>query len=174
LRVQLPDILVVHEPAWPEAPWTQEVLELGSSLVVATTLERSMRFHALAETYPIWFVPPKPTLDCLQLALLSAFAGQRRQEHWKTQLTRLQRRLDDRILIERAKGILVQRFRISEEEAYKRLRVLSRRQRKQIRDIAQSLLETQPLFFPEPANNGLPEPAKPENRPAPDKPLPQV
>ena len=52
-------------------------------------------------------------------------------------------------MIERAKGILVQRLGISEEEAYKRLRVSSRRQRRQIRDIAQSLIDTQALLLPE-------------------------
>jgi hypothetical protein len=69
-------------------------------------------------------------------------------------VARLQRRLSDRIVIERAKGILVQRLKISEEEAYKRLRVLSRRQRRQIRDIAQSLLDTQFLFLPGSDGNG--------------------
>jgi AmiR/NasT family two-component response regulator len=83
------------------------------------------------------------------LAVLTSFVGQRRHLQWKNQVARLQRRLSDRIVIERAKGILVQRLKISEEEAYKRLRVLSRRQRRQIRDIAQSLLDTQFLFLPE-------------------------
>jgi hypothetical protein len=52
-------------------------------------------------------------------------------------------------VIERAKGILVQQLGVSEEEAYKRLRVSSRRQRRQIRDIAQSLIDTQALLLPE-------------------------
>src|SRR5262249_5371243 len=69
------------------------------------------------------------------------------------QVARLEQRLSDRIVIERAKGILIQRLKISEEEAYKRLHSLSRRQRRQIRDIAQSLLDTQLLLSPE--INGL-------------------
>jgi hypothetical protein len=174
LRAQSPDILVVAEAAWPEAPWTEEVLNLGASLVVATTPEQCTRFRVQAELHPIWLLPPKPDLDCLQLALLSALAGQRRHEYWKTQVARLQQRLNDRIVIERAKGILVQSQRISEEEAYKRLRVQSRRQRKQIRDIAQALLETQPLLWPAEMGNGPPEPSKPEPRPETDKPLPHV
>src|SRR5262249_61357673 len=67
----------------------------------------------------------------------------------KSQEARLQQRLEDRIVIERAKGILVQRLGVSEEDAYKRLRVLSRRQRRQIRDIAQSFLDTQSLLMPD-------------------------
>jgi two-component system, response regulator PdtaR len=65
---------------------------------------------------------------------------------WKKETAHLQQRLADRILIERAKGILVQRLRISEEEAYNRLRVLSRRERRHIRDIARSLLDAEHLF----------------------------
>jgi len=72
------------------------------------------------------------------------------------------------VVIERAKGVLLQRLGISEEEAYKRLRVLSRRQRRQIRDIAQSLLDAQALLTPEaPANgfasNGHPRPEEAEH-----------
>ena len=44
----------------------------------------------------------------------------------------LEQRLSDRIIVERAKGILVQRLKITEGDAYKRLRLLSRRQRRQI------------------------------------------
>ena len=58
-------------------------------------------------------------------------------------------------MIERAKGVLVQRLGVSEEEAYKRLRVLSRRQRRQIRDVAQSLLDAQALLAPEANGNGF-------------------
>ena len=78
-----------------------------------------------------------------------------RQRAGQALLEQLQQRLNDRILIERAKGVLVQRLGISEEEAYKRLRVLSRRQRRQIRDIAQSLLDAQALLTPESPGNGF-------------------
>ena len=64
-------------------------------------------------------------------AVEAALSGLRRQRHWKAQVEQLQQRLQDRIVIERAKGVLVQRLGITEEEAYKRLRVLSRRQRQQ-------------------------------------------
>jgi AmiR/NasT family two-component response regulator len=143
------DLLVIHEPAWPEGSLTQELVDLGLGLLVVTSPERVERFRSLAEQHPIGFLAPSPSPEALWLAIATAFAGQRRQLEWKVQVARLQRRLNDRIVIERAKGILVQRLKISEEEAYKRLRVLSRRQRRQIRDIAQSLLDTQFLFLPD-------------------------
>jgi AmiR/NasT family two-component response regulator len=162
MRLQQPDVLVIHEPAWPDDAAALDLLGFEPTLVVATTPERSARFHSLAERHSVWFIPPLPSLDCLRLALLGAFAAQHRQAQWRAQLARLQQRLSDRIIIERAKGIMVQRLGISEEEAYKRLRLLSRRQRRQIRDIAQSLLDTQFLLLPE--SNGLAEPTNGEPR----------
>ena len=63
----------------------------------------------------------------------------------------------------------MQRLHITEEDAYKRLRLLSRRQRRQIRDIAQSLLDTEFLFSPE--TNGIFWQAE-ETRKPPEKTLP--
>jgi response regulator NasT len=162
MRAQQPDLLVVHEPAWPEDSSFLELLGFEPCLVVATTPDRSTRFHALAERHPVWFIPLAPGVEGLRLALQGAAAAQHRQAQWRMQLARMQQRLNDRIIIERAKGVMVQRLGISEEEAYKRLRLLSRRQRKQIRDIAQSLLDTQLLLLPE--LNGSSEPANGEAR----------
>jgi two-component system, response regulator PdtaR len=152
MRKLVPDLLdlvVINERVWPQGACTQELLDFGLGLLMVTSAEGAERFRALAEEYPIAFVAPAVNVETMWLALLGAFTGQRRQLQWKSEVARLQRRLSDRIVIERAKGILVQRLKISEEEAYKRLRVLSRRQRRQIRDIAQSLVDTQFLFLPE-------------------------
>jgi hypothetical protein len=56
----------------------------------------------------------------------------------------------------------MQRLGVCEEQAYKQLRMQSRRQRKQIREIAQSILDTQFLLE---ANGFLPY-----GSPAPDDP----
>ena len=155
LRAQAPDLLVVDGAAWPEAPWAEEVLALGAGVVVRTAPEDGPRFRRLAELHPLVFVPAAAGPDALWLALHAAWAARQRQQHWRTEVERLQQRLSDRIVIERAKGVLVQRLRISEEEAYNRLRVLSRRQRRPMRDIAQSFLDTQDLLSP--GDNAVPE-----------------
>jgi len=149
LRARRPEVLLVRDAAWLDGPWTVDVFELGPALMVAGTPERCERFRALAEEHPVSFLPSRPSLEGLWLALMGAFASQKRHALQKSQLARLQQRLEDRIIIERAKGILVQRLGVSEEDAYKRLRVLSRRQRRQIRDIAQSFLDTQSLLMPD-------------------------
>jgi two-component system, response regulator PdtaR len=148
LRAQAPDLLVVDGTAWPEAPWVEDVLALGAGLVVVTALEDGPRFRRLAEQHPVVLAPAAAGPDALALALHAAWAARQRQRHWQAEVERLQQRLADRIVIERAKGVLMQRLRISEEEAYNRLRVLSRRQRRPMRDIAQSFLDTQDLLSP--------------------------
>jgi signal transduction protein with GAF and PtsI domain len=53
--------------------------------------------------------------------------------------------LEERKTVERAKGILQQRFGISEEDAYQRLREESRRQRRSLRDVAEAVLMVEGL-----------------------------
>jgi two-component system, response regulator PdtaR len=149
LRAHQVEALVIADGALPTDSALAELVETDISILVVTTAEHCERYQALAQNHPLWFIPPRPTPEALRLALSGLASCSQRQSRWKTQLVGLQQRLNDRIVIERAKGILVQRLGVSEEEAYKRLRVSSRRQRRQIRDIAQSLIDTQALLLPE-------------------------
>jgi hypothetical protein len=142
------DAVVIAEGAWPDES-AAEILETEVSILLVTSVDRSERYQELAGSNSIWFLPPDPTLETLRLALRGLAACRRRQAQWRERTDALQQRLNDRIVIERAKGVLMQRLGISEEDAYKRLRLLSRRQRRQIRDIAQSLLDTQDLLSPQ-------------------------
>ncbi|MCC6368103.1 MAG: GAF and ANTAR domain-containing protein [Bryobacterales bacterium] len=55
----------------------------------------------------------------------------------------MKRQLAARKLVERAKGILMRRFSLSEEEAYLRLRNDSRRSRRAMRDLAEHIIQTE-------------------------------
>ena len=149
LRAHQVEALIVSGDALPLESALAALPETEIGVLVATAVEHCERYWELAQIHPLWFIPARPTPEDLRLALRGLAACTERQLRWKTRLSSLQQRLDDRIVIERAKGILVQRLGISEEEAYKRLRVSSRRQRRQIRDIAQSLIDTQALLLPE-------------------------
>jgi signal transduction protein with GAF and PtsI domain len=52
----------------------------------------------------------------------------------------MKRRLEDRAIIERAKGILQQNFNLTEQQAYLRLRNESRRLRRPMRELAEAIL----------------------------------
>jgi AmiR/NasT family two-component response regulator len=158
LRTCLPDpldVLVINEPNWLEEPGAQEVFGLELAMIVISTAKAAEHLRPLATQYPVTFVSPTLDEDGMCLALKTALTGQQRETHWKDKVARLQQRLSDRILIERAKGVLVQLLKISEEDAYKRLRLQSRRQRRQIRDIAQWVLDTHSLYAP--GSNGFGE-----------------
>jgi response regulator NasT len=149
LREQQVDTVIIADGAAPPESVLAELLESDLTVLAATTVEQCDLYRALAGVHALWFIPPQPTPETLSLALRGLAACTQRRSRWKAQVDSLQQRLNDRIVIERAKGILVQRLGISEEEAYKRLRVSSRRQRRQIRDIAQSLIDTEALLLPD-------------------------
>jgi len=151
-----PDVLLIAEPSCLAAPWLADVLAQGIGLVVATSLERAEPYLGLAKQYAVQLMPLPATVEEIGLALLSIAASLQRQRDWQARVNQLQQRLNDRVLIERAKGVLVEQSKISEKEAYQRLRLQSRRQRRPIRDVAQCLLDAQSLFSPE--RNGIAEP----------------
>lgn len=157
VQAQRPDMVLMAEPLCPSCPsgpsWLGDLLAQGVGLITATTLERAGPYRLLAEQYAVQLMPLPASIEGLGFALLSLAAHLQRQRVLQARIDQLQQRLNDRILIERAKGILVQRLAISEREAYQRLRLQSRRQRRPIRDVAQGLLDAQALFSPEP--NGL-------------------
>ncbi len=57
----------------------------------------------------------------------------------------MKRTLEARKLIERAKGILQQKYSLTEEEAYLRLRNESRRLRRPMRDLAEAVILAEDL-----------------------------
>jgi two-component system, response regulator PdtaR len=158
VQARQPDVLLAAELPSLAGSWLPDVLARGVGLVVATRLDRAAALLPLAEQYAVQMIPLPPSVEELGLAVLSVVAALRRQRDWQTRIDQLQQRLNDRILIERAKGILVERLGIAEKEAYQRLRLQSRRQRRPIRDIAQCLLDAQSLLSPD--MNGLVEPSQ--------------
>lgn len=57
----------------------------------------------------------------------------------------MKRQLETRKVVERAKGILQQRYKLSEEEAYLRLRNESRRLRRPMKDLAEAIILAEDL-----------------------------
>ena len=92
----------------------------------------------------------------LEIALLSfvgeqmgsAIALSRLEEEnarLQEQHSELKQQLEDRKIIERAKGVLQQRYNLNEQEAYQRLRNESRRTRKPLRELAEAILMVENL-----------------------------
>ena len=56
------------------------------------------------------------------------------------EIDRLKETLETRKLIERAKGILMDRHKLSEEEAFRRIHFQARNQNRKMKEIAQSII----------------------------------
>jgi hypothetical protein len=149
LRTGLLHGLILHVAAGPQLHVYSELLGLELPILLAGELALLEAWMPCAEEHPIAFLAPSAGPAELVLALRSLLAAHRRETRYRAELQRFRQRLSDRIIIEKAKGILTQRLGLSEDQAYKQLRVQSRRQRKQIREIAQSILDTQFLLAAE-------------------------
>jgi response regulator NasT len=82
----------------------------------------------------------------IECALASARYQAKKSRGLTQRVEELERKLEDRILIERAKGVIASRARIGEEEALRRLRREARNQRRSMREIAQRLLEAERML----------------------------
>ncbi|NJN17858.1 MAG: response regulator [Oscillochloris sp.] len=79
-------------------------------------------------------------------AINIALARYREQMSLRQQVDRLEEDLEARKVIERAKGILMQRLGLSERDAYERLRQRARDKRAKMKDIAQAIIEAEELL----------------------------
>ncbi len=79
-------------------------------------------------------------------AINIALARFREIQALRNQVDELEESLEARKLIERAKGILMQRLGLSERDAYERLRQRARDKRAKMKDIAQAIIEAEELL----------------------------
>ncbi len=82
---------------------------------------------------------PKSLIDVLQ-------QQSKRLADMEHELMSAKRALSERKTIEKAKGLLMARFDLTEEEAYKRLRTTAMEQNKKIYDIAQTIISISEIF----------------------------
>ena len=108
-------------------------------------IERATQNHVLA-----YLLKPIRQHD-LEPAISLAM---RRFEQFQTlrrETTDLRQALDERKTIERAKGLLMKRERIDEQEAFRRLQKLAMNQNRKLIEVAQMVLSVSEVFAPSPA-----------------------
>ena len=84
----------------------------------------------------------------LSPAINIALARFKELQSLRSQVVELEESLEARKLVERAKGILMQRLGLSERDAYERLRQRARDKRAKMKDIAQAIIEAEELLGP--------------------------
>lgn len=108
-------------------------------------IERATQNHVLA-----YLLKPIRQHD-LEPAISLAM---RRFEQFQTlrrETTDLRQALDERKIIERAKGLLMKRERIDEQEAFRRLQKLAMNQNRKLIEVAQMVLSVSDAFEPGPS-----------------------
>jgi response regulator NasT len=75
-----------------------------------------------------------------------AIARFREMQRLREQVDMLQETLESRKVVERAKGILMQRRQLSEDEAYDMMRQRARERHCKVKDIAQAIVEAESLL----------------------------
>ena len=81
----------------------------------------------------------KPVLDV-------ALARFRREQKLLDELEGTRQKLLDRKLVDRAKGLLMARYRLSEDQAYQRLRSMAMNKNMKLAEIAQRLIDVEDLL----------------------------
>lgn len=92
-----------------------------------------------------YLVKPVESAD-LQPAIVLAASRFRERTHLEQEAENLRQSLAERKLVERAKGILMRRLNLTEEEAYLRLKREARSRRVKMSVIAQHIIEAVELF----------------------------
>jgi response regulator NasT len=96
-----------------------------------------------AKSLPIMAYLIKPIKEKELLATLEVVTARFAEFEWMHQQTvELKEELATRKLIERAKGILMRREGLSEEEAYHRIQHQARSERRSMRDVAEDVLQS--------------------------------
>lgn len=84
----------------------------------------------------------------LQAALELAAARQAEFEALEAEVDRAQQALEDRKLVERAKGLLMSALKLSEQDAFRRLQLTARERNLRLAEVAARIVEQQSLLEP--------------------------
>jgi two-component system, response regulator PdtaR len=84
----------------------------------------------------------------LEAALALSASRQAEFEALEAEVDRAQRALEDRKLVERAKGLLMAALDLSEQDAFRRLQLTARERNLRLAEVAARIVEQQPLLEP--------------------------
>lgn len=103
-------------------------------------LNRALKEHVMA-----YLVKPIQ-IQTLQMSIELAMQRFREFQALQTESDNLKHALEDRKIIERAKGILMDRANLSEPDAFRRLQLLSSQKNKKMVEIAQTIVDAELAF----------------------------
>jgi AmiR/NasT family two-component response regulator len=141
-------IIVVHNDDEHALALIQETVEYASGPVIAQTRDGDVEFVARAAERGIsaWIESTSP--EAVQGAIEVALRRYEEQARLETKVEQLESALDRRAIIERAKGILMERHGLDERAAFDLLRDHARSQSRRVVDVALAVTEGHALLPP--------------------------
>jgi two-component system, response regulator PdtaR len=117
-------------------------------VVVITGVEDERLIErAIASGVSAYLTKPIDTV-ALQAAIGLAAARHAEFEQLEAEVDRAQQALEDRKIVERAKGLLMSALNLSEQDAFRRLQLTARERNLRLADVAARIVEQQALLAP--------------------------
>jgi response regulator NasT len=139
-------IVVVYEDDDNALDLIEEIAEYARGPVIALVDREDPAFVAQAASRGIWAYARTGAAESIQAAIEVAMRRHAEQRALTEQVQRLESALERRAMIERAKGIIMERHNVSEREAFDRLRDHARSRNRTVVDVAASVSEGHALL----------------------------
>jgi response regulator NasT len=141
-------VVVLHDDAEHALELIDEISEYATAPVIAVAADPDASFVKAAAERGIDAVAAPPRLDTIQAAIEVAMRRSAERRALADQVDQLETALARRAVIERAKGILMERFGLDERQAFERLRTHARSQSRTVVAVAQAVSDGHALLRP--------------------------
>jgi len=139
-------IVVVYEDDSYALDLIEEIAEYARGPVIAMVAKEEPEFVSAAAKRGIYAYAREGMADSIQSAIEVAVRRHAEKRELAEHVERLETALEHRALIERAKGILMERHNIGEREAFDRLRDHARSRNRTVVDVSASVAEGHALL----------------------------
>lgn len=122
--------------------------DLRRPVVIVTGIkDETLVERAISSGVSAYLTKPIDTLE-LQAAIGLAAARHAELQQLEAEVDRAKQALEDRKLVERAKGLLMSALNLSEQDAFRRLQLTARERNLRLVDVAARIVEQQSLLTP--------------------------
>jgi response regulator NasT len=143
-------VVVVHEDDAHALDLIEEINEYSAGPVIAVLHGEDAAFVRDAARRGVYAYARLETAEAVQGAIEVAMARHAEMAKLSDKVDQLEGAIDRRAIIERAKGILMERHAVSEQEAFEKLRAASRASNRRVVDLARSVTDSHALLPPQP------------------------
>jgi two-component system, response regulator PdtaR len=118
-------------------------------VIVTGVDDPSLVERSIASGVSAYLTKPIDTRE-LEAAIKLAAARHSEFEALEAEVSKAQQALEDRKLVERAKGLLMSALKLSEQDAFRRLQLTARERNLRLAEVARVIVEQQSLLEPKP------------------------